>query len=73
MHELGILMEIVKTVEKFAVENQVDTIETLVLQIGEISSVIPEYMKKVYSAAVEGSMLEHTDLEIEILDRKSVV
>lgn len=67
MHELGILMEIVKTVEKFAVENQVDTIETLVLQIGEISSVIPEYMKKVYSAAVEGTMLEQTELEIEIL------
>lgn len=46
MHELGILMEIVKTVEKFAVENQVDKIETLVLQIGEISSAIPEYMKR---------------------------
>ena len=67
MHELGILMEIVKTVEKFAVENQVDKIETLVLQIGEISSVIPEYMKKVYPAAVEDTMLENAELEIEIL------
>lgn len=67
MHELGILMEIVKTVEKFAVENQVDKIETLVLQIGEISSVIPEYMKKVYPAAVEDTMLENVELEIEIL------
>lgn len=67
MHELGLLMEIVKTVEKFAVENKVGRIEKLVLQIGEISSVIPEYMKKVYPAAVEGSMLEDAALEIEIL------
>ena len=50
LHELGLLMEIVKTVEKFTVENKVGRIEKLVLQIGEISSVIPEYMKKVYPA-----------------------
>ena len=53
MHELGILMGIIKTVENYAVENQVGKIEKLVLQIGEISSVIPEYMRKVYPAAVE--------------------
>lgn len=47
-------MEIVKTVEKFAVENKVGRIEKLVLQIGEISSVIPEYMKKVYPARGRG-------------------
>ena len=41
MHELGILMGIIKTVENYAVENQVGKIEKLVLQIGEISSVIP--------------------------------
>lgn len=67
MHELGILMEVVKTVEKFAVENQLDRMEELVLQIGEISSVIPEYMEKVYPAAVEGTILENTKLRIEIL------
>ena len=42
----ALLMEIVKTVEKSAVENKVGRIEKLVLQIGEISSVIPEYMKR---------------------------
>lgn len=67
MHELGILMEIIKTVERFAAENQVGKIEKLVLQIGEISSVIPEYMKKVYPAAAEGTLLAEAELEIEIL------
>ena len=34
MHELGILMEVIRTVEKFAAENQIKRIEALVLQIG---------------------------------------
>ena len=67
LHELGILMGIIKTVENYAVENQVGKIEKLVLQIGEISSVIPEYMRKVYPAAVEDTLLAEAELEIEIL------
>lgn len=67
MHELGVVIEVVKVVEKFAVENQVQKIDTLVLQIGELSSMIPKYIKAVYPAAVDGTMLEDTKLEIEIL------
>ena len=57
LHELGILMSVIKTVEDYAAEHQVGRIEKLVLQIGEISSVIPEYMRKVYPAAAEGTLL----------------
>lgn len=67
MHELGILTEVIKTVEKFAAQNQIGRIQELVLQIGEISSVIPEYMEKIYPIAVEGTGLEQTSLKIEIL------
>lgn len=67
MHELGILNEVIKTVEKYAAENHVKKIQELVLQIGEISSVIPEYMEKIYPIAVEGTGLEQTVLRIEIL------
>lgn len=67
MHEIGILFEVVKSVEKFAKENDVEKIETLVLQIGELSSMIPKYMKNLYPAAVEGTILEGSELEIEIL------
>ena len=56
MHELGILMGIIKTVENYAVENQVGKIEKLVLQIGEISTEIPEYMRNVYPAAQEETL-----------------
>lgn len=67
MHELGVLVEVVKTVEKFAENNETGRIETLVLQVGELSSMIPEYLKKLYPAAVDGTILEGSALEIEII------
>lgn len=67
MHEIGVLFEVVKTVEKFARENDVKKIETLVLQIGELSSVVPRYMKNLYPAAIEESILEDSKLEIQVL------
>jgi len=67
MHELGVVFEVVKTVERFAEKNSVKKIETLVLQIGELSSMIPKYIESCYPAAVDGTLLESTELKIEIL------
>lgn len=67
MHELGVIIEVVKTVEKFAEKNSVKQIDTLVLQIGELSSMIPQYIESCYPAAVDGTLLENTKLKIEVL------
>lgn len=53
--------------ETFAQENNVEKIDTLVLQIGELSSMIPEYIHKLYPIAVEGTTLVNSKLEIEII------
>lgn len=37
------------------------------LQIGELSSMIPKYVEACYPAAVEGTLLKDTKLKIEIL------
>lgn len=67
MHEIGVMIEVVKMVENFARENKVTKIEKLVLQIGELSPMIPRYIEECYPAAVYGTSLEETKLEIEIL------
>ena len=67
MHELGIVAEIVRVVEKLAQEQQLTTIDTLVLQIGELSSVVPYYVEQCYPAAAYGTMLEKTKLRMEVL------
>ncbi|MBN2652619.1 MAG: hydrogenase maturation nickel metallochaperone HypA [Spirochaetales bacterium] len=67
MHELGILVEVVKTVEDFARKNNLEKIDTLVLQIGELSEIVPQYIKECYPAAVDGTMLDGTNLRVDIL------
>ncbi len=61
------MIEVVQQVEAFAIENDAPKIDTLVLQIGELSSVVPEYLKKIYPMAIEHTLLEATKLEIEII------
>jgi len=67
LHELGVVIEVVKTVENFAIRNKLTKIDTIVLQIGELSSMIPKYIEECYPAAVDGTMLEDTKLKVEIL------
>lgn len=67
MHEIGVVIEVIKTVERFAKQNDVTKIEMLVLQIGELSSMIPRYVEACYPAAIEGTILEETKLKIEIM------
>lgn len=66
MHELGIVIEVVKQMETYMNENSIDHIDKLILQIGALSSVYPKYIEDVYPVAVEKSMLRDTVLEIEI-------
>jgi hydrogenase nickel incorporation protein HypA/HybF len=67
VHELGVVIEVVKTVDDFARQNNVQQIETLVLQIGELSSMIPKYIEDCFPMAIEGTILQNSKLKIEIL------
>lgn len=67
MHELGIMINVVNSIEKIAAENGVIRVETLVLQVGELSPVVPHYLEAVYPAAVDGTLLHETKLEIEVV------
>lgn len=66
MHELGIVLEIVKQVEEHKQKNNLKDIEKLVLQIGELSGIVPRYIEDVYPIAIEKSSLKNMKLEIEI-------
>jgi hydrogenase nickel incorporation protein HypA/HybF len=72
LHELGVVIEVVRTVEEFAKKNGVTKIDTLVLQIGELSSIIPQYVEACYPAAVDGTLLQETKLKIEILPGNAI-
>lgn len=72
MHELGVVREAVKTVDAFARENGIDFVDTIVLEIGELSGVIPQYVETIYPAVVEGTPYERTKLKIEVEEGNGV-
>jgi len=72
MHEIGVMIEVVKTVENVAKQNGVTKVQTIVLQIGELSSAIPRYVEACYPAAVYGTSLEDTELKIEVIPGNAV-
>ncbi|MCP4134742.1 MAG: hydrogenase maturation nickel metallochaperone HypA [bacterium] len=72
MHELGVLIEVINTVENLAEKNGLTKIDTLVLQIGELSSMIPKYIESCYPAAVDGTLLQETKLKIDILPGNAI-
>ena len=44
MHELGIVTYVADAVEKIAEEQQIPEIAAVVLEIGEVSGIVPEYL-----------------------------
>ena len=67
MHELSVVFEVIKAVDKIAIENQLSEVDTIVLQIGELSSMIPKYVQECFPAATDQTRFEKTKLKIEIL------
>ena len=65
MHELGLIINIIKQIEKYMKENKLTKIDTLVLQVGKLSEVYPKYLMDVYPFAVEDTLLKDTKLVIE--------
>ncbi|MEG0051170.1 MAG: hydrogenase maturation nickel metallochaperone HypA [Terrisporobacter sp.] len=62
-----VVIEVVRTVEKVALENNLTTIDSVVLQIGELSSMIPKYIESCFPAAVDNTSLQGTKLNIEVI------
>ena len=49
MHELGVVFHIADSVVKVAEENQARKVHTVTLEIGEVSTVIPDYLIDVWN------------------------
>lgn len=68
MHELSVLIEVVRIVEELAEEQSIEKVGAIVLQIGELSSVVPQFMEEYFPYVIEDKpRFKDTKLEIEIL------
>ena len=53
MHELGVVFQAIKIVEKVAKENNLTEIESVTVEIGEVSTVIESYLQNCWKWSVE--------------------
>ena len=68
MHELGIVFYIISDVKKAAEENGVKHVSTVVMNIGEVSTVIPSYLTDCWRwAADKEELLKGCELRCNII------
>ena len=68
MHEIGVVRSMLRTVEDFARENAIEDIVSIVLEIGDLSLIVPKYVEDIYAAIVPGTRFERTELVIETVE-----
>lgn len=67
MHELGVVFHVIKKVEEVAVENNLTEVKSVTLEIGEVSTVIEDYLRKCWKWSIEkkSKLLKTTELIVE--------
>ncbi|MCR5033414.1 MAG: hydrogenase maturation nickel metallochaperone HypA [Lachnospiraceae bacterium] len=64
MHEMSYMLRLVSLAQQTAREQQIDTIKTMVVEVGGMTGVLPYYLHKYFPTAVKGTLLEGATLEI---------
>lgn len=68
MHELGIIFHIIKAIEEVGEENNLTAVQSVTLEVGEVSTVIPDYLKDCWRwAADKTELLKGAELKVEII------
>lgn len=67
MHEIGIVRQIIRTVTTFAEENDLQDIREVIVDCGELSLVIPEYLEEIYPVIAKDSILKDAKLTVHVI------
>ena len=65
MHELGLTDALLRMVRDIAKQEELEHVESITLEIGELSGVVPSYMSDCWQAVIDGTEYADTELIIE--------
>ncbi len=70
MHELGVVFHVIKHVDKIAEQNKAKLVNSVTLEIGKVSGIIPSYLDDCFKWAVNNrsSHMQGCKLKIEEID-----
>lgn len=73
MHELGVLMEAVKTVNRIAEQNNISKVKHMTLEVGETSGYVPMYFMKLFPVAIDSfEVMKDAELKIVMAPGKGL-
>ena len=68
MHELGVVFKVIDNLKEVAAENGIGKISRVTIGLGEVSTVIPEYLEDCFKWAKKKTpLVEACELEIETI------
>lgn len=68
MHELGVLRQIVKTVDRITEQHSIRQVKHIALEVGETSGFVPYYLTKLFPVAADAyPTLQKTELRISMV------
>ena len=68
MHELGLCDYLLKTVDRVAKEEALTEVQSVTLEVGLLSGVVPRFMEDCWQAVVDGTPYAETELVIETVN-----
>jgi hydrogenase nickel incorporation protein HypA/HybF len=66
MHEMGVVLNIVKSAERFAAANNASRLGYVTVEVGELTGVVPNYLTSFWEMGTKGTICEGSKLVIEI-------
>ena len=68
MHELGICDALLKMLRNVAEEEQLQNVQSITVEVGTLSGVVPRFLADGWEAVTDGTPLEGTEMRIETVD-----
>ena len=65
MHEMGLMDAVLRKITEICEEEGVKKVDKIVLEVGELSGVLPHFLHECYEAIIDDTPYENTVLEVE--------
>ena len=68
MHELGVLLHAVRTVDRLAEQNRVKRVKYITLEVGQDSGFVSMYLTKLFPVSIEGfPRMQKAELKLNLV------
>lgn len=64
MHEMSYVVRFANLAIETAQKNNVESVSSIIVSVGEMTDIVPEYLQRYYPQVVAGTILEGSELKI---------